>query len=53
VTVVKAGGSKAEIVAKNSKLDERTAAAPAIADDTLYLRTEKHLYAFAEEGESR
>jgi len=38
----------AEVLAMNPKLDERTAATPAIADDTLYVRTAKHLYAFAE-----
>lgn len=48
VTVLKAG-PKPEVVAKNPKLDERTAATPAIAGNTLYLRTEKHLYAFANE----
>jgi outer membrane protein assembly factor BamB len=46
VTVLKAGTDKAEVVAKN-KLNERTAATPAIADDTLYIRTDKHLYAFS------
>lgn len=46
VTVLKAGTSKPEIVAKNPKLGERVAATPAIADDTLYVRGEKHLYAF-------
>jgi outer membrane protein assembly factor BamB len=48
VTVLKAGSDKPEVVAKNPKLGERTAATPAIADDTLYVRTDKHLYAFAE-----
>jgi outer membrane protein assembly factor BamB len=48
VTVLKAGSQQPDVVAKNPKLDERTAATPAIADDTLYVRTEKHLYAFAE-----
>jgi hypothetical protein len=41
------------VVAKNPKLDERTSATPAIADDTLYVRTEKHLYAFSDEKLSR
>ena len=50
LTVLKAGSKKAEVVAENPKLDERTAATPAIADDTLYIRTEKHLYAFAEKS---
>jgi outer membrane protein assembly factor BamB len=47
VTVLKAGAEKPVVVAKNTSLGERTAATPAIADDTLYVRTEKHLYAFA------
>ena len=47
MTVLKAGSAKPEVVAK-TKLGERTAATPAIADDTLYVRTEKHLSAFAE-----
>ncbi len=47
VTVLKAGSGKPEVVAKNPKLGERVAATPAIADDTLYIRTDKHLYAFA------
>lgn len=48
VTVLKAGAKKAEVVATNPKLGERVAATPAIADDTLYIRSAKHLYAFAE-----
>jgi outer membrane protein assembly factor BamB len=48
VTVLKAGSEKPVVVAKNPKLAERTAATPAIADDTLYVRTAGHLYAFAE-----
>jgi outer membrane protein assembly factor BamB len=47
VTVLKAGTDKPVVAAKNPKLGERTAATPAIADDTLYVRTEKHLYAFS------
>jgi outer membrane protein assembly factor BamB len=47
ITVLKAGADKAEVVAVNPKLDEVTAATPAIADDTLYVRTAGHLYAFA------
>ena len=47
VTVLKAGAAKPEVVAKNPKLGERVAATPAIADDTLYVRTAGHLYAFA------
>jgi outer membrane protein assembly factor BamB len=48
VTVLKAGADKPTVVAKNPKLGERTAATPAIADETLYVRTEGHLYAFGE-----
>jgi outer membrane protein assembly factor BamB len=46
VTVLKAGSREPVVVAKNDSLEERAGATPAIADDTLYLRTEKHLYAF-------
>jgi outer membrane protein assembly factor BamB len=49
VTVLKAGSTKPEVVTKNVKLGERVAATPAIADNALYVRTEKHLYAFAAE----
>jgi outer membrane protein assembly factor BamB len=48
VTVLKAGSAKAEVVATNPKLGERTAATPAIADNTLFVRTASHLYAFAD-----
>jgi outer membrane protein assembly factor BamB len=48
VTVLKAGTEKLEVVARNPKLGERTAATPAIADDTLYIRTAGHLYAFTQ-----
>jgi outer membrane protein assembly factor BamB len=47
VTVLKAGAAAPEVAARNPKLGERVAATPAIADDTLYVRTERHLYAFA------
>jgi outer membrane protein assembly factor BamB len=47
VTVLKAGAAEAEVVAENPPLGERVAATPAIADDTLYVRTAGHLYAFA------
>lgn len=46
VTVLKAGAKTPEVVAKNPPLGERVAATPAIADDTLYVRTAGHLYAF-------
>lgn len=48
ITVLKAGADRPEVVAKNPKLGERVAATPTIADDTLYVRTAGHLYAFAE-----
>jgi outer membrane protein assembly factor BamB len=48
VTVLKAGSTKPEVVAKNPRLGERVAATPAIADNVLYIRTDQHLYAFAE-----
>jgi outer membrane protein assembly factor BamB len=46
VIVLKAG--KSPTVAHRTKLDDRIAATPAIADDTIYIRTGKTLYAFAE-----
>ncbi|WP_020475095.1 outer membrane protein assembly factor BamB family protein [Zavarzinella formosa] len=48
ITVLKAGTEEPVEVAKNPKLNERVAATPVIADDTLYVRTAGHLYAFAE-----
>jgi outer membrane protein assembly factor BamB len=48
VTVLKAGTEKPIVVAQNPELGERCSATPAIADNTLYLRTAAHLYAFAE-----
>lgn len=48
VTVLKGGAAKPEVVAQNPPLGERTSATPAIADDTLYMRTAGHLYAFSE-----
>jgi outer membrane protein assembly factor BamB len=48
VTVFKAGTAKPELVARNPKLGERVSATPALAHNTLYLRTESKLYAFAE-----
>ena len=49
VTVLEGGIEAGKVVAKNPPLGERTAATPAIADDTLYVRTAEHLYAFADE----
>ena len=43
-----AAADKPTVVAKNPPLGEKVAATPAIADDTLYVRTAGHLYAFAE-----
>lgn len=47
VTVVKAGETQPRVVATNPPLRERVAATPAIADDTIYIRSEGHLWAFA------
>jgi outer membrane protein assembly factor BamB len=44
VTAFRAG-QNLEVIATN-ELKERISATPAIADDTLYVRTDKHLYAF-------
>jgi outer membrane protein assembly factor BamB len=46
VVVLKAGDSPEKVC--STKLDDRIAATPAIADNTLYIRTAKTLYAFAE-----
>jgi outer membrane protein assembly factor BamB len=48
ITVLKAGSKTPEVVAENPSLGERVAATPAIADNTLYIRTAGHLYAFAD-----
>ena len=48
VTVLRVGSDKAEVTATNPSLGERVAASPAIADDTIYIRTAGHLYAFTE-----
>ena len=48
VTVLKAGTATPQVVVQNPGLGERIAATPAIADNTLYIRTEGHLYAFSE-----
>ena len=47
-TVLKAGTATPEVVAENPKLDEKTTATPAIAGDTLYVRTASTLWAFEE-----
>jgi len=47
VTVIKAGAKSPEVVASNPPLGERVGATPAIAYNTLYIRTAGHMYAFA------
>jgi outer membrane protein assembly factor BamB len=47
VTVLAAGAPQPEVVAQNPPLGERFCATPAIADNTLYVRTAGHLWAFA------
>lgn len=49
VTVLRGGAPTPQLVAENPPLGERVTATPAIADDTLYIRTAGHLYAFAEQ----
>jgi outer membrane protein assembly factor BamB len=49
ITVLKAGTTAPEVVKKNEPLGERLAATPAVADNTLYVRTADHLWAFAED----
>jgi outer membrane protein assembly factor BamB len=48
VTVLRAGTTKPERLVKNPEFGERVTATPAIANDTIYLRTASKLYAFAE-----
>jgi outer membrane protein assembly factor BamB len=47
LTVVKAGGDKPEIL-HQADFGERVFASPVPVENKLYLRTEKHLWAFAE-----
>ena len=49
ITVLAAGTDSPMEVARSAPFGERISATPAIADDTLYVRTAGHLYAFAEE----
>jgi outer membrane protein assembly factor BamB len=49
ITVLEAGAAAPEVVAENEPLGEKVGATPAIADNTLYVRGDAHLYAFAEE----
>jgi outer membrane protein assembly factor BamB len=48
ITVLRQTAGKPEQVAQNPPLGERVAATPVIADNTLYVRTAGHLYAFTE-----
>lgn len=48
VTVVKADNGNLTSIGQSEPFEERISATPAIADNTLYLRTAGHLYAFAE-----
>ncbi|MBL8850606.1 MAG: PQQ-binding-like beta-propeller repeat protein [Planctomycetaceae bacterium] len=48
ITVIEAGGDSPKELAKSESFGERISATPAIADDTLYVRTAGHLYAFGE-----
>jgi hypothetical protein len=48
ITVLKAGAAQPEVIAQNPPLGERMSATPAIADDTIYIRTAGHLWAFAD-----
>jgi outer membrane protein assembly factor BamB len=48
VTVLAAGSEKPVVAAQNPELGERCSATPAIADDTLYIRTAGYLYAFGD-----
>lgn len=47
VTVLKVGPNGAKVITKTPRLDQNIAATPTIADNTLYIRTNKSLYAFA------
>jgi outer membrane protein assembly factor BamB len=49
VTVLQGGSSPPKVVASNPPLGERTSATPAIADDTIFIRTENHLWSFKED----
>ncbi len=46
ITVLKPGATSAKVVAKTG-MDDKIAATPAIADNAIYIRTNKSLYAFA------
>jgi outer membrane protein assembly factor BamB len=46
VTVIKGGSKTPDVVVTNPPLGERVGATPAIADNRLYIRTDKHLWAF-------
>jgi len=48
ITVLDAGASKLTEMHRSEPFGERIAATPAVADDTIYVRTAGHLYAFGE-----
>ena len=48
VTCIDAAGEGLKVLARND-LGERIWATPALGDRTIYVRTEKHLYAFSED----
>lgn len=52
-TVLRPNGGKPAQVAENPPLGERVAATPVVADNSLYVRTEKHLYAFSESAAAK
>jgi len=49
-TVIRPTDGKPEQVAQNPPLEERVAATPVVADNTLYVRTAGHLYAFRDQA---
>jgi outer membrane protein assembly factor BamB len=51
VTVLKGGADSPTVVTENASLGERIIATPAIADDTLYIRTDNNLWAFTNKVE--
>ncbi len=48
--MIRPTGGKPEQVAQNPPLEERVAATPVIANNTLYVRTAGHLYAFRDQA---
>jgi hypothetical protein len=47
VTCISANGEQLDVLARND-LREKIWATPALADHTIYIRTEKHLFAFSD-----